>query len=162
MIPKVDVRCTYPVSSTFIQILGKPQLPSFVPNASPGFMAWKCWKPQSQAHSLPPCHPAPGRAAGKRPSPPGIQKQVATSGVAGADRFAETNKMAACLRVVRTLALTIASKTAKGLSPAPSFCFQNGTGLSASSHHISASMQMMNSGVSQGVNPMLSNSRVGK
>lgn len=34
-------------------------------------------------------------------------------------------------------------------------------GLSASSHHISASMQMMDFGVSQGVNPMLSNRWLG-
>ena len=65
----------------------------------------------------------------------GIQKQVAcyARGWISSDRFAETNKMVACVQVIRIPALTTAFKTAKWLNPAPSFCFPKGVGLSASS-----------------------------
>lgn len=113
--------------------------------------------------SQPPARsPDPGRAADKRPSLLESEAGGYLWGRLGAGRFAETNKMAACLQVVRAPALAIASETAEGPSPAPSFCFQNGMELSASSHRVSASMQMMNSGVSQGVNPLRSDSRAGK
>lgn len=66
-------------------------------------------------------------------------------GQTGPDRFMETSKMVAFLQVIRTPALTAAlTATAKCLSPAPSFCFQSGMGLCASSYDLCASMQMMN------------------
>lgn len=49
------------------------------------------------------------------------------------DRFAGTSKMVACTRVFGIPALTMAFTTAQCLSPAPSFCFPKGVGLSASS-----------------------------
>lgn len=56
-------------------------------------------------------------------------------------------QMVAFLHVIRTPALTVAlTEIAKCLSPAPSFCFQNGMGFSASSYYSCASMQMMNLG----------------
>lgn len=91
-----------------------------------------------------PCHPAPGWAVGRWPSLSGnTETGCYLWGWTGPDRFVETSKMVAFLQVIRTPALT---ETAKCLSPAPSFCFQNGMGLSASSYYICASMQMMNLG----------------
>lgn len=92
---------------------------------------------------------------GSLTNPPflGIWGQGATVGV----DLVCGNKQNGDLPLIRTPALTIALETAKCLSPAPSFCIQNGVGLSASSPHIFASMQMMYFGVSRGVNPMLPN-----
>lgn len=138
----------YSVISTSIQILVKCQLSSFVPDPSPVCTRWTHRNRRSQAHCFVPCHPAPAWAVDQWPSRSGtIETGCYLRGWTGPHRFVETNKMVAFLQVIRTPALTVAlTEIAKCLSPAPSFCFQNGMVLSANSYYICASMQMMNLG----------------
>lgn len=139
--------CIYSVISTSIQILVKCQLSSFVPNLSPVCTGCTHRNPSSQAHCFVPCHPA---RVGSEPMALPLREyrnRLQSLGVNWPQQVYGNKQMVAFLHVIRTPALTVAlTEIAKCLSPAPSFCFQNGMGFSASSYYSCASMQMMNLG----------------